>query len=239
MNYRLTHKRGVASLIGGVFIILIIIAGYTFFSLSSQATNDLQKTLREVGQLDLDKEKEDIAVSAIASPTEFRTIFNITNSGPKLVKINYLGWINEGEPNPEYHFSEWDLEIPSCGFASIAIGFDMSGYVVKIITERGNIYTVSPLNGLLPNPSVEVMPTSGAAGSSVSITGGSGFRSNRKITVTFDNIPMATTPSPLKTDGSGSFDTSTFTIPPSARNGSHVIIVTDGLLSCAKLFEVT
>ena len=235
MNYRLAHKRGVASIIGGVFIILILIAGYAFFALSSQATNDLQKTLREVSQLDLDKSKEDIISVLFPYPTSSN--IDVVNSGPKLVKINYIGWINEGEINPRYHFSKWDLEIPSNGFASLTIGLDLSGYIVKIITERGNIFTVSP-DGSSPIPSVVISPLNGLAGRTITITGGLDFRSNRRITITFDQVPVTTTPSPIISDNSGAFVTSTFTIPASALNGSHVIEVSDGLLSCAVMFVI-
>ena len=235
MNYRLAHKRGVASIIGGVFIILILIAGYAFFALSSQATNDLQKTLREVSQLDLDKSKEDIISVLFPYPTSSN--IDIVNSGPKLVKINYIGWLNEGEINPRYHFSKWDLEIPSNGFASIALGLDLSGYIVKIITERGNIFTVSP-DGSSPIPSVVIGPLNGPAGSTITITGGLDFRSNRRIAITFDQVPVTTTPSPIISDNSGAFVTSTFTIPASALNGSHVIEVSDGLLKCAVMFVI-
>ena len=68
-------------------------------------------------------------------------------------------------------------------------------------------------------------PTSGAVGSSVTVTG-SGFAASSIITIQFDGVTQTTSPATVTTDTLGSFSGVTFTVP-SSTVGSHTVSATD------------
>jgi hypothetical protein len=77
-----------------------------------------------------------------------------------------------------------------------------------------------------------VNPTSGPVGTTIT-AGGSGFKLNSKVTITYNGIPAGT----VTTGISGSFNT-TFAIP-SASTGAHSLVMTDGTNTQTFSFTMT
>ena len=80
-------------------------------------------------------------------------------------------------------------------------------------------------------------PNSVAAGAQVSINGNY-FASTKPITISFDNAPIATSPSPITSNNTGGFS-ATMVIPSTASPGTHVIAATDSSTSVTTSISVT
>ena len=91
-------------------------------------------------------------------------------------------------------------------------------YAIQVATSIGTfspIFTVTPFS--------DISQVSGTVGDTV-VLSGVGYRANRQVTVSFDNIEIAS----IETNSFGSFSGLNLTIP-AARRGSHTIRVTDGI----------
>jgi hypothetical protein len=83
---------------------------------------------------------------------------------------------------------------------------------------------------------IDLDPDSGRVGDSVTVTG-SGFRSNRTITLTFADVGVVTEPLTVHSDDSGCFELG-FDVPVST-NGSHTVKASDGVNSASATFTTT
>ena len=74
-------------------------------------------------------------------------------------------------------------------------------------------------------PSISLSPTSGNAGSTVTVSG-SGFAASKQITATFagSSVTLSGTTS---TDSTGAFSGATFTVPTSTAGGSQTVVIRD------------
>ncbi len=82
--------------------------------------------------------------------------------------------------------------------------------------------------------SINLIPSSGATGDEISVTG-SGFRSNRTITLSFDGESIVTRPITVRTDDMGCFEAD-FDIPEST-GGVHPVRARDGTDSATANFN--
>ncbi|MGD0451800.1 MAG: hypothetical protein ABSA79_12195, partial [Candidatus Bathyarchaeia archaeon] len=89
--------------------------------------------------------------------------------------------------------------------------------------------------------SVSLNPQNGPVGTPVTVTG-QGFGPSKTITITFAASPVATSPSPITTDNSGSFVAS-FTVPAGSTTssiaGAKTVQANDGSNSASNTFTVT
>jgi hypothetical protein len=105
-------------------------------------------------------------------------------------------------------------------------------HTVGIIDASGNTAsaTLAVTAGIFLNPS------SGAAGSTVTISGG-GFAASLPISFTYNGIALVTTPGTVTTNTAGSF-TATFTVPSSA-TASNTVQASDGTNTATATFTQT
>ena len=107
-----------------------------------------------------------------------------------------------------------------------------------------SIPAVSESNNMIPQASslqllstISLDPTSGPAGTTVTITG-SLFLPGSVVTISYDGTAVATTPATITTDLSGGFS-ATFTVPASTA-GSHTVSAKDAASNSASAqFTVT
>jgi len=104
-------------------------------------------------------------------------------------------------------------------------------HTVKVIDGEGN-YDIA---GFSTKHSITITPISGAVGGKVTVNG-TGFRSNKSITMTFDGREVITTPPTLESDDKGSF-TGIFVVPTSANN-TYQVEASDGTNKAAANFTV-
>ena len=143
----LCSRRGIASIIGGVFIILIILSVYAFYSLNNVATNDLQETRRYMSQLDEERSLEKLMLSGV---TKYGTQFflSVTNLSSKIVIIEYVCTQKMNDPKAQYtvySLAEDDMYRyldPGITTPVLIAGVDTEGvYKIDLITNKGSIFT--------------------------------------------------------------------------------------------------
>jgi hypothetical protein len=231
---RSKSRRGVASIIGGVFLILIILSAYAFFVMSNQTTNDLQSTIRAMNTFDDDKKQENIKFNNVVSDGT-NLIISISNQGSKMVNITYIAWLNTEKQNANYNITTplvyihdqavYGLVINPGNFTIYNLNVKCTdcSYKIKAISDRGNIITasypfVSPSTtsiSLLQNFKHYNEP-------STVIISGSGFTVNSNIDIKFDDVIVGSS----ITDASGSFST-TFSVSSTESIGAHNVKAID------------
>lgn len=233
-------KKGVASIIGGVFIILIIVSGYTFYALSNRTTNEMQSTLRSMSALDVDKSQEKLSFSNIqtySSGSVSGLEITAVNAGSQVITVRYIGILDENNRYAQYEILKPEergmkTTISSGNYEKYQIpinGFSTSGkYLVKMITEKGNIFTAGyPISTETANPtSITFDKPSGFVGAPILVYG-SGFSSSATVALLFDSTPLVNS----MTDVRGSF-TAIFNIPTTTIGG-HAVKATDANLRSA------
>jgi archaellum component FlaF (FlaF/FlaG flagellin family) len=246
--HQYTCRRGVASIIGAAFLILILISGYTFYALTSKSTSQLQDTLRKISSQDIDKGQEKINFKDVSPYTDaMGSGIKVTaaNVGSKIVTLKYIATLVEIDRYAQYRFLDplrlgMDYSIEPSTFESYEVPipeFSLSGkYLIKFITEKGNIFTVGyPYVGEPTiTTSLSLIPTSDDIGKPV-IVSGSGFTPYSTITIYFDGIPLATTPGPVIATASGSFS-ATFNVPDSSVGGHSVKAMDENFHSAIETF---
>ncbi len=164
MKLRSHSSRGVASIIGGVFLVLIILSAYAFFMMSNQQTDDLQSTIRAMNAADDDKMQEKVVLNnVVRNGTNLR--MNISNQGPKDVEIKYVGWINEQKSNTTYTYTNTDLVISpgASTISNVDVDNATGKYQIKVISESGNIYTATYPFVSQSSTSISLCKTNGSA----------------------------------------------------------------------------
>lgn len=83
---------------------------------------------------------------------------------------------------------------------------------------------------------ITVSPTSGAAGDEVTVSG-TGFRTTRSITITFDGVTVTTSPTSVSTNTLGSFSNAIFTVPAGV-NDTYEVKASDGFYTDSVDFTI-
>ena len=213
MKFKSHSNRAVASIIGGVFLILIILSAYAFFVMSNKETNDLQSTIKTMNTADDNKKQENIILSNIflarASDGTYLRMpdgsyilkINISNQGQADVNITYIGYYEEQSNNP-YTFTKIR---PTTGVVGLVISPEQSreqdinvpdttgNFQIKAISDKGNILTATYPFVSQSTTSISLVQTNGGQGESV-ILSGSGFTKDSPISIEFDQKPISIGP---------------------------------------------
>jgi hypothetical protein len=138
-------KRGIGSIIGAVFLILILLSGYAFYALNFNVTKGYTETLQDMQQLDLEKNKENIEFVTVSfSLNELN--MTIKNTGSCQSHLIWLGIFNETvTPNMQYYYRiDFYINpaetVTSVGNSS-ADDFEGQERVIQLVTELGNTFS--------------------------------------------------------------------------------------------------
>jgi hypothetical protein len=151
-------NKGIASIIGAVFLILIILSGYALFSMNNIMENELQDVRREMDKLDEARSREKIQVII-----DSRDII-IENKSPNLVAIRYIVTTNIFIDN-DYKFNDM-IQREKSGLDATGTRYINPGgwevwdsqtllqtingngdYRIIVITDRGSITRLDPVGG--------------------------------------------------------------------------------------------
>ncbi len=105
--------------------------------------------------------------------------------------------------------------------------------IYEISASDGRYVDIADFNVLA---SIDLDPVSVQVADRVTVTG-SGFRSSRVITLTFDNVGVATEPLIVRSDVTGCFELE-FNVPPST-SGTHTVKASDGFYHGSATFTTT
>lgn len=150
-------RRAVGSIIGGVFILLILVMGFTFFSLSNRGVSAQQHIFSEMQGYDIDRAQEKLEFSTLRWTPDSIEV-KIVNRGPKLVNIIKIGlWNGESwnyYPNflagidPDQLVLTNSELISSAGYKTFRLNQSTpltSKTKLQFLTDKGMIFEVSYL----------------------------------------------------------------------------------------------
>jgi hypothetical protein len=152
VNGLFKRRRASGAIIGGSFILLIMLSGYTFYILNNRMHNDYQEVVTDMGKEDVDRSHEDLNIIDI-DPVEGENKISITvrNNGPKIIKLLYYGRGKLDQDNKIVEYVNMDITtviseddayiLPGERRENIEIPCDPGEkQLIQLITERGNIF---------------------------------------------------------------------------------------------------
>jgi hypothetical protein len=146
-------KQGVGSIIGGVFILLILLTGYTFYFLNVNVTEGYNKILQDMGELDLKRNKENLEFISVSFNNDQLNI-SVKNTGSYDAHLIWLGIFDETVTSNTQEYYEIDFHVdpaetvPDIRNVTIPT-FEGQERVIQLVTELGNTFSYS-----YPPPSV-------------------------------------------------------------------------------------
>lgn len=147
------NERGVGSLIGAVFIILILLAGYTFYTLYTNVAKDYINILQDMQQLDLKRNKENLEFINVSFNNDQLNI-TVKNTGSYDAHLIWLGIFDGTVTSNTQEYWEIDFYVDPAETVSNIRNesiptFEGQERVIQLVTELGNTFSYS-----YPPPSV-------------------------------------------------------------------------------------
>lgn len=110
-GYTLRNRRGVGSIIGGAFFLLIMLVGYMVYSFSIQAINNQQQVLSDMRAYDIERSREAFKSDKGAIWSIDNLLVSIQNIGPRPANIICIGiWDGTQWDYSLTHVQVWDKE---------------------------------------------------------------------------------------------------------------------------------
>jgi hypothetical protein len=136
------HNRGVGSIIGAVFVALILLSGLTFYAVTQDITQHYNNTMSSMGDMDWNRNQENIVIKQIAITSTNNLTVTAENDGPIQSHLIWLGIFNK-TANPENQTYQALNEFVNPGDSNNITSYFtvIAGhkYVVQLVTELGNV----------------------------------------------------------------------------------------------------
>jgi len=144
-NGKLSHnRRGTGSIIGIVFIFLLLLSASAFYILNVNVTEEYIKTVQDMQQLDSESNKEDIEFSSVSLTSDNKLNVTVKNTGSYQVHLIWLGIFNKtSTPETQQYFSINTYVDTGRTVASIGSSLTITSTgqkIVQLVTEKGNIF---------------------------------------------------------------------------------------------------
>lgn len=137
-------KQGAGSIIGAVFILLILLTGFTYYFVNVNVIEDYNKILHDMDELDLKRNKENIEFTSVSITADDKLNMTVKNTGSYDVHLIWLGLFNKtSTPVTKQYFSLSTYVDPAdtaTGIGSTITVTQGSQYVVQLVTELGNVF---------------------------------------------------------------------------------------------------
>ena len=135
-------KRGAGSIIGATFIVLILLSGFTFYTLNVNTTEHYNKTLETMSELDWNRNREKLVIKGISVTSANKLNITVKNEGPIQIHLIWLGVFNQ-TPTPvtqQYFSLDQSIEPDetATNIGSNVIVTSGNQYLIQLVTERGN-----------------------------------------------------------------------------------------------------
>lgn len=142
---KLSHdRRGAGSIVGAVFIVLIFLSGFTFYTLNVNVTEEYTETMQDMQQLDLKRNKENIEFTSVSITADDKLNMTLKNTGSYQVRLIWLGLFNKTSTPETQQYSSLSTYVDPgesvTGIGSTVTVTAGSQYVVQLVTELGNIF---------------------------------------------------------------------------------------------------
>jgi len=139
-------RRGTGSIIGAVFLLLILLSGLTAYILTVRTQVVYRSTQEEMDQLERYQGQEEITFQEVSLTGDRRLNITARNTGPNTVHLIWLGVLDETVTPPIQRFSELDLYLKPYETATNISTDDVTileghNYTILLVTELGSVFT--------------------------------------------------------------------------------------------------
>jgi hypothetical protein len=146
MSIKQNHSRGVGSLIGAAFLVLIILTSYSLFLVNTKEQTAYQNILTEMHQRDLEQIQETIEFRRVTTDENGKLQLSLRNNGPRAAHVIYVGVFYK-EVTPEIHnYYDVDINIDpseSQTYTSPSIILEEGmEYEIQLVTDAGNTFSL-------------------------------------------------------------------------------------------------
>jgi len=132
-------KRGAGSIIGAVFVVLILLSGFTFYTLNVNTTEHYNETLDSMSELDWNRNRENIVIKEVEITDENKLNVTVENESPILAHIILLGIFNKTDNTQQYSsLNEYIEPAETENIVSDSTVIEGKKYVIQLVTELGN-----------------------------------------------------------------------------------------------------
>jgi len=143
---KLSHdKRAAGSIIGAVFLVLILLSGFTFYTLIVNVANDYTVRLQDMQELDSRKYKENIEFVSVSFNQDMLNL-TVRNMGPYLARLIWLGIFDETANTQDYYEIDFQVNpfetVTNIGNENIP-SFEGEKRTIQLVTELGNTFGYS------------------------------------------------------------------------------------------------
>ena len=135
-------KQGVGSIIGAVFVILILLSGLTFYATYLSITDDYYETVGSMGDLGWSQNQERIAIKQVRLTAANNLNLTVENQGAVQSHLIWLGIFNKSAVPENQGYYALDEHLNPSESRDIVSGFTVVQdlkYAVQLVTELGNI----------------------------------------------------------------------------------------------------
>ena len=136
-------RKGVGTIIGAVFVVLIIISAFTVYEVALLNMNSYTATVTAMNQADSSREGEELSILKIKTETDNSLNITVKNTGSIQSTIIYVGIFNQSVSPENQGFYSVSQLVPIGDTLSFLSPFKVSPdqkYLVQLITENGKTY---------------------------------------------------------------------------------------------------
>jgi len=141
------HRRGLGTIVGAAFALLIFISSYSLYIFMIQSQSTYQAVLSDVSRRDQEKSEELVDLMKITTAPLNLLKINLINTGPLPIHFTYIGVFDKtASPETQNYYAVDLFASPGENFTytSPTIAIDASRrYQIQMVTERGNLFTAS------------------------------------------------------------------------------------------------
>jgi len=150
-NSILNRKKGISSIVGGIFFLVLMTSGFTVYYVALDSQSQMLDTQQVIADFEVAKIREKFVVAASSDPGDnYRLSVNVINTGNNVIKIADIWIVNKtdvGEPAERHDLDYRDVFIP-VGYTGNIVNNtvlyldDPETYDIKVISTVGTIKTV-------------------------------------------------------------------------------------------------
>ena len=135
------HSRGVGSIIGAVFVALILLSGFTFYAFTQDVTQHYNDTMSSMNDMDWNRNQENIMIKQIAITDTKNLSITVENDGSIQSHLIWLGIFNKTATPENQTYQELNEFVRPSETVNIVSDFTVTAgnmYVIQLVTELGN-----------------------------------------------------------------------------------------------------
>jgi hypothetical protein len=135
------RKKAVGSIIGAVFLVLIILSGFTFYQLYLNISDHYNGTLQSMGDSDWSRNREEIVIKNVDMTSAGNLNVTVENDGAFQSHLIWFGIFNKSATPETQAYYPLDLSIDPAETKNLVSSFVVTQgkkYAVQLVTELGN-----------------------------------------------------------------------------------------------------